>query len=452
MFPAELFARPGATVSPTTYNMYLTSYQQSLPSLRVENSGEEAANMSIEVGGLGQNIDGSAIIISDPAVVQELSSYFNINPTQFSLAKGQKTYVPISVNIPPSKQGGVYAVLSVTASKKKASAGPGQYQTISKARIGVLMELGLPGGVMDGKIAGMVIEQVPSDRAFTTQEQTLLDQKKKIPGYRYNLQPVIENIGNTHYTISRGYTRVLTQDNEEIGRPEISSATVLPGYKRKFNCVWRLNRPLPDGKYYAEAHAWVPSKPEKELVYGEWFLVENGMLARRAGRIESISPLVTSPNKAFPLRVQCKNTGNIPYQPTLEVEISKDKKIVVPKSDISMNTVTFDGGTQKWFSSAKKVKGLPLGTYKVRVKMTYQRSKYNPIFQDQNLDEKEFEILVREQEPWWKVFWNWLLKHWWWFAIAIGVLVIAYVIYWQNRKHKEQMERMRRQPRMMMRR
>lgn len=447
LIPLLAYAPAGVECSPASYDVELTSHSQQLKDLRVMNSGNKEEQMTIVVGALGQNIDGNAIIIEDPEIVKTVAPYFVITPNKFVLKPGEKKYVKVQMNIPADKQGGVYAVLSTTGVPTRRKVGPGQFQAPSNARIGVLMMLGLPGGIIDGEIEGLIIDDLKRTKAINQEEAEALKQKKEIP-YRYNLKPVIRNTGNKHWKPSRGYVKVLTKQGEEIGRPNIVSQNILPGYRRTFDCFWSLNQPLPDGDYYAEAHVWVPRTPEKELVAGEWFRIRGG-LATRDGEIIDMRPQVVAPNKSFRLQTKCKNTGSLPYVPTVKMTVFKGKNVVIKTEDIKVTTSLYNPKESKWFPT-NLLKGLSLGMYRVNIKLSYNGKTDDLTIKDQLFDEKEFPLLVRQPEPWWKAFWRWLTKLWWLWLILVIIAIIILLLWWQRRRHKKEMEEMHRRRRMPM--
>jgi hypothetical protein len=438
-FSGIAYAKTGVGVTPTVFDSTILKKNVSLAPITVNSTGDVPEVVVVYPVGLTQNEDGSAVFLDTPDQVAKWKKIFIITPSQFDLDPGQRTTVNVAINLPPGLSGGLYGGITVKAVPKSEVASGKPLNLSSAAAVGCVVELAMPDGVIDGKLVGMVISEVPADKAFTPEEQKTLDAKKQLP-YRLNLAPVLQNTGTRHYKPDKGFVRVLTAKGQEIGRPDITPGqNVLPGCKRDLRCIWPILNPLPDGNYYAEAHVWIPGG--KELVYGEWFAMRDGRLARRAGKILDEKPGKILPNTPMTMQILAEDTGALPYQPTLTATVlDKDKtKEIINSKDIAITSDALNPNQQKWFPLYSN-KTLAKGEYTLRVHMAY-KGEYST-YQDANLDNRDFLILVGKKPSWWTYFWNWLLDNWWWIVLIIAAIIIAGLFYWQHQHNKKKMERL----------
>jgi len=414
----------GVGCSPTKYDVQVThETKELLPPLTVTGGGDETTHVEITLLGLGQNINGTAVFNNDEAIVKELESYIQVTPREMDIEPQQKKQVAVNVNIPPGKTGGIYAGISVKAFPKNESEDLAKIS--SAAEVICLVEMAIAGGTIDGYTEGMIIEEIPRDKAFTKEERRRIDEGEELP-YRIDLAPVVVNTGTVHYK-PHGYVIVKTEAMEEIGRPGLTEENVFPDYKRAINCYWQPGAPLPDGKYLAESHVWIG---EKEDVYQEWFTVEGHGLARRGGKVLGVNPHVVEPDKPFTLEVEAKNTGSIPFKPSFDVTISDriTGKVYIKPEDFEVSSSVINTG-QESKVSVKTSKTLELAEkpYKAEIIMSYKGKKYN--YQDEELDEYAGELVVRKPPSIWRTIGNWLRYNWWMIAVPIAVLLVVLAIF-----------------------
>jgi hypothetical protein len=439
LLPTLLFARAGVSVSPAKYDIDVLN-GQTLQEMRVWNTGDKPEHIRIIMVGLGHDIDGVPVFSDDEKAVRDVKKFLEVTPQKFDLNVREEKKVKIKVKIPAGREGGLYASLLVRAEPKPKGKTSTSITVSSAAQVGVILELALPGERIEaGHIEAMMIEEIPTDKALTQEETKLVDEGKKLP-YRMNLSPVVVNTGNVHYKPT-GFVIVRTDDEKEIGRPTIEPDNILPNYRRALKAIWQPGGLLPDGIYNVEAHVFIGGK---EYVYKDQFKIIGHGLARRAGKIEGYTPSMVKPDEPFTLNMKVRNTGNIPYKPTIEMKVldKTGKKVLLKNEDFEIDTTPvvvnelriFSVRSKKGLAPNKKGKQYP-ESYKLETTLSYKSGKQT--YQEHQLDKLDGDLVAQTGPSFWTTFGNFMRANYLWFILGLVALVTIYVIYRLRHKIKQ---------------
>jgi hypothetical protein len=439
LLPTLLFARVGVGVSPAKYDTDVVN-GQTLQEMKVWNTGDEPEHIRIIMVGLGQDIEGVPVFNDSKKAVGDVKKFLEVTPQEFDLDAKEERSVTIKVNIPGGRTGGLYAGLLVRAERKRKGRTSGSVSVSSAAQVGALLELALPGERIEtGYIEAMMIEEVPTDKALTQGEANLVNEGKKLP-FRMNLSPIVVNTGNVHYKPT-GFVIVSTDEGKEIGRPTVQPENILPNCKRALRTIWQPGGLLPDGIYNVEAHVYIGGN---EHVYKDQFKIVGHHLARRDGKLEGYSPNMVKPDEPFTLNMKVRNTGNIPYKPTIEMKVldKTGKKVLLKNEDFEIQTTPIAGNETKVFpiksngglAPNKKGEQYP-ESYKVEVSLSYKAGKQT--YQERQLDKLDGDLIAQAGPSFWTTFANFMRANYLWFVLGLVTLIAIFVIYRMRHKIKQ---------------
>ena len=439
LFPTLLFAKVGIGVSPAKFDTDVLN-GQTLQEMKVWNTGNEPEHVKIIMVGLGQDVEGVPVFDSSQKAVGDVKGFLEVTPREFDLNVDEEKGVKIKVNIPAGRSGGLYAGLLVRAEPKPKGKVKTPVSVSGAAQVGVLLELALPGERIEtGYIEAMMIDEIPADKAITQEEANLVNQGKKLP-FRMNLSPVVVNTGNVHFKPT-GFVIVRNDEDKEIGRPTIQPENILPAYRRALRAIWQPSGLLPDGIYNVEAHVYIGGT---EQIYKDQFKIVGHHLARRDGKLEEYTPNMVKPDEPFTLNMKVRNTGTIPYKPTIEMRVldMTGKKVLLEKGDFEINTTPVAVNEVKVFPIRSK-EGLapnPKGkqypqSYKLEATLSYKGGRQT--YQERQLDKLDGDLVAQTGPSFWATFANFMRTHYVWFIVGFVGLIAVFVIYRMRHKIKQ---------------
>ncbi len=193
----------------------------------------EAADVSVEVRGIGQAPDGSfqSFQAENDENIYSARGFITVSPADFHLEPNIPQRVTVRVDAPADVgAGGRYATLYVR--KSGADAQDENVQITSAIAVSVVL------AVSDGG----TLETSGSISAFELGDLT--------SGDPVSVSTVLENTGNFHY---KAFAQATLRDGSgqqySWTRTQLSDASILPGYSRQFDLQLRPTGELPAGTY-----------------------------------------------------------------------------------------------------------------------------------------------------------------------------------------------------------
>jgi hypothetical protein len=153
---------------------------------------------------------------------------------------------------------------------------------------------------------------------------------------------------------------------------------------------------------------------------------------------------MVKPDEPFTLKMNVRNTGNIPYEPTIEIQVfdKTGKEVLLEKGDFEIKATplavgelkTFTVKSKKGLAPNKKGKQYP-ESYRLEATLSYKSGKQT--YQERQLDKLDGDLVAQTGPSFWTTFANFMRAHYLWFVLGLVALVAAYVIYRLRHKIKQ---------------
>ena len=196
----------------------------------MHNAGPKSVRVKAQTQDWQMNRKGDVNFARAGSTPDSLSSWMEINPTDFQVEPGQSKEIRYTLTIPAgAKTGGYHGAIIVEGM-------PAQPGSPTPKKMAV-----------HGRFGVMIYETVgkPDTRAKFTDFQ-VVPEKKQV---KFVL--TLNNAGTAHFRPKKSKVIIKNSQGQEVGKVDIPDAPVLPGATRDVEFAQELN--LSPGQYLAEA-------------------------------------------------------------------------------------------------------------------------------------------------------------------------------------------------------
>jgi P pilus assembly chaperone PapD len=227
---SQVSAQMSLEVSPIRAEHQIEAGGSETNVIQVHNAGPKSVRVKAQAQDWQMNRKGEVNFARSGSTPGSLSSWLEINPTDFQVEPGQSKEIRYTLTIPAgAKTGGYHGAIIVEGM-------PAQPGPPSPKRMAV-----------HGRFGVMIYETVgkPDIRAKFTDFQVVPERKQ----VRFVL--TLNNAGTAHFRPKKSKVTIKNSQGQEVAKLDIPDAPVLPGATRDVEFAQELN--LSPGQYLAEA-------------------------------------------------------------------------------------------------------------------------------------------------------------------------------------------------------
>ena len=194
---------------------------------------DPATDITVQVGGMGQSLDGAYELLEASADTSGYSArqFITIDKESFHLEPGMSQNLTVTVRIPQDVgAGGRYAVISIMNTRPTGTTGEERVTTLTGINVPIALTIKDTQLTHQGKITALATE--------ATGEQA------------FNIFTTFQNTGNHHFKV-KGEVTVSSSQGEVLDTilMPLTSASIIPNLSRRLKATFTPEGVLADGIY-----------------------------------------------------------------------------------------------------------------------------------------------------------------------------------------------------------